>query len=105
MNAVQTLPARFSGTARTGGREFLRGCVAGACLAAFQGRGSRNARHVSRLALQGGVAMAAGALSADALLAREYWRAATFAALGAAGVLAMERMLRCGADENDMEKM
>ncbi len=105
MSAARMLPVRFSGAARTGGREFVRGCVAGACLAAFQGRGSRSARHVSRLALQGGVAMAAGALSADALLAREYWRAATFAALGAAGVLAMERMLRCGADENDMEKM
>lgn len=92
---------------RTGrlGADFARGLVATGLLAAVQGRaarpgGRRERRRVLRLALQGGVALAAGAAAAEAANRRDWSRAAAAVAVGALGALALEQLLN---DETDKE--
>lgn len=74
------------------GTVFARGFVVTGLLAALQG-GRRPGRDVLRLALQGGAALAAGTVAADALGRRDYRVAAAAVAAGAAGVIAAEAAL------------
>lgn len=86
---------------RTLGRDFVRGFVATGLLAAVQDRAARHGSHdsraeaqrVLRLALQGGAALAAGTEAATALQQRDWTRAMTVTAVGALGVLAIERLM------------
>lgn len=78
---------------------FVRGFVATGLLAAVQDRAARRGgrgepRRALRLALQGGTAMAAGTVAADALQARDWPLAATAMAAGGLGMLAIERFLQ-----------
>lgn len=77
---------------------FARGFVATALLVALQGRGEAavppaTARRVLRHALQGGAALAAGTVAADALPRRDYGLALTAVAAGVAGVVVAEYLL------------
>ena len=70
---------------------FARGFVATALLATLQDRHARGAtplpgRSILRHAIQGGTALAAGSVAADALLRRDYALALAAATAGAAGV-------------------
>lgn len=78
---------------------FARGFVATGLLAAVQDRAARRgqggeSRRVLRLALQGGTALAAGSVTAEALAARDWALAASAVAAGSLGVLAIERLLQ-----------
>lgn len=80
------------------GEQFLRGLVATACISAFQDVGKpaskKNLKRVLRHALQGGTALAAGSHAAIALGRRDWAGALLATAAGAAGVLAIEQLLR-----------
>ncbi|THF63259.1 hypothetical protein [Pseudothauera rhizosphaerae] len=99
---VRTLPA-VAGTPVIE-RSFVRGFVASACLSAIQGGqrspSSAEVRRVLRYALQGGTALAAGAGAAAAIERRDYTGALVAAAVGAAGVFVIERMLRDAAQRS-----
>jgi hypothetical protein len=93
-------PKRGAAGAATGElpRAFARGFVATALLATLQDRPARGAaplpgRSILRHAIQGGTALAAGSVAADALLRRDYVLALAAATAGAAGVLAAEYLL------------
>lgn len=88
---------------------FVRGFVATGLLSVCQDRFQPNAapidgRRVLRHALQGGVALAAGSVAAEALQRREYGVALTFAAGAAAGLVCCDYLLRPPAGINDVEK-
>jgi hypothetical protein len=75
---------------------FVRGAVAAGLLAAIQDRwtvGKPSGRKVMRLALQGGVALAAGAAGAESLRDRDYLGALVSCAVGALGVATAETLL------------
>lgn len=81
------------------GAGFARGFVATALLAAVQDRAARAGRRgepqrVLRLALQGGVALAAGSMAAHALQARNRTLALAAVAVGGVGVLVIEQLLQ-----------
>lgn len=83
---------------------FVRGFVATGLLAAAAtpaaaGRARDRVlnRTVLRRALQGGTAMAAGVAAANALQQRRYGTAALSLALGAAGLLAIEHLIKTAA--------
>lgn len=83
----------------SGGRvtDFTRGLVATGLLTAVQGRwtegGRPDGRRILRHALQGGAALAAASAAADALRTRDYAALLLAVAAGAAGVVAVERLL------------
>jgi len=83
------------------GGNFVKGFVAGGCLAAFQDVGAPAStldyQRVLRYALQGGAALAAGEYAAAAFRRGDYGRVLVAAAAGAAGVLLFERLLRDAA--------
>jgi len=77
---------------------FARGFVATGLLSLFQdrlepARPRPDTRKILRHALQGGAALSAATLLAEALRRRDYPTVATAAALGAGGVLAAEYLL------------
>lgn len=78
------------------GSAFVQGFVAAGLLAAVQDRAGRPAadRRTLRLALQGGASLAAGTYAAQAWRRGETGRALAAVAVGAAGVAAIEGMLR-----------
>lgn len=78
---------------------FVRGFVATGLLAAVQDRAARRGARTERqralrLALQGGAALAAGTVAAEALQGRDWALAATAVAAGALSVLTIERLLQ-----------
>lgn len=88
--------------------DFTRGFVATGLLAAFQDRAPasgqpNDGRRVLRHALQGGVALAAGAVAADALVQRDALRALIAVAAGATTVLTIEQALRPSAQKTLQE--
>jgi len=88
---------------------FVRGFVATGLLSVCQDRFQADARaidgrRVLRHALQGGVALAAGSLAADALQRRDYSTALTATAGAAAGLACLDYLLRHSAGSNDVEK-
>lgn len=76
---------------------FVRGFVAAALLSALQDRAAGPVppdwRKVLRHGLQGGAALTAGTLSAQALARRRYGTGAAAVAAGAAAVMAVEAAL------------
>lgn len=81
------------------GAGFVRGFIATGLLAAVQNRatrsgGKRERRRVLRLALQGGTALAAGTVAADALCSRDWTLAATAVAAGTLGAIAIEQLMQ-----------
>lgn len=77
---------------------FTRGFIATACLSAFQEqaipRSPKQFKRVLRHALQGGAALAAGTHAAVSVKQGDYLGAVLATALGAASVLAVERLLQ-----------
>lgn len=77
---------------------FTRGFIATACLSAFQEQrvpsSPKQFKRVLRHALQGGAALAAGTHAAIAVKQGNYLGAVLATALGAASVLAVERLLQ-----------
>ena len=77
---------------------FTRGFVATACLSAFQDArvpsSSVQVKRIFKQALQGGTALAAGAQAANAVQRKDYIGALLAAAVGAAGVLLIDRVLQ-----------
>ncbi len=88
--------------ARPTSASFVQGFVATGMLASIQNRPGRPAvnRRALRLALQGGTALAAGTAAAQAWQRRDLTRALTAVALGAAGVAAIEHLIK-ETKEND----
>lgn len=82
---------------------FLRGLVVTGMLVALQGRraGRPSGRKVVRHALQGGAALAAGTVAAEALVRRDVGLAAVAVAAGVAGVTAAELLLDDKHDEEN----
>lgn len=84
---------------------FARGFVATGLLSLFQDRlgpvppHPHDRRKILRHALQGGTALAAATMVAEALLQRDYPTVVTAAALGAGGVLAAEYLLTHRSNE------
>jgi len=83
---------------------FARGFVATGLLSAFQDRlepvlPQPHGRKILRHALQGGAALAAATLVAEALRRRDYPTVLTAATLGAGGVLAAEYLLTHRSNE------
>lgn len=79
---------------------FLRGFVATGLLAALHeqqhcadGAVALSGRRILRQAVQGGMALAAGAVTTDAVQRREYRLAITAVAAGAVGLLVAEHLL------------
>ncbi|AWJ92918.1 hypothetical protein Sp245p_24085 (plasmid) [Azospirillum baldaniorum] len=93
--------AKRSGKAREAGTlaaDFTRGMVATGLLTAVQDRWVTGAeppapRTILRHGLQGGAALAAASVAADALRNRDYARLALAVAAGAAGVVMIEHLL------------
>lgn len=85
---------------------FARGFLVTALLATLQDRGATAApkRKVLRHALQGGAALAAATVAAEALSRRDYPLALAAVAAGAAGVMAAESLLppQSHIQENDL---
>ncbi|MFM8442056.1 MAG: hypothetical protein ACKN9W_01800 [Methylococcus sp.] len=81
-----------------GVENFTQGLVAAGCVSAFQDVVRPDARlqgrRVLRHALQGGTALAAGAYAAEAVRCGDFTRAVLATAVGAAGVYALERLLK-----------
>ena len=99
MSHYHPLPVHFPVRYAMGGVEsFTQGLVAAGCVSAFQDvvrPDSRlQARRVLRHALQGGTALAAGTYAAEAVRCGDYTRAVMATAIGAAGVYALERLLK-----------
>lgn len=90
-------PAPPPGEARAA---FLRGFVGTALLSVLQNRAEGKAplsgKTVLRHAVQGGSALSAGTIAAEAMLVRDYTLAFTATLAGAAGVWAAETLLRDG---------
>lgn len=89
--------------------DFVRGFVTTGLLSALQKQGRKGGtapagRDVLRHALQGGAALAAGTAVAAALHHRNYGGALVAAAGGAAGLAAIEYLLRDEAGSNDKEQ-
>ncbi|ALJ38117.1 hypothetical protein D9623_27275 (plasmid) [Azospirillum brasilense] len=89
-------------------RDFTRGMVATGLLTAVQDRWVTGAeppapRTVLRHGLQGGAALAAASVAADALRNRDYARLALAVAAGAAGVVMIEHLLN-PAEEPPQER-
>lgn len=82
---------------------FVQGFVASGLLAALQHRTRRPAfdRRALRLALQGGAALAAGTVAAQAWQRRDLTRGLTAVALGAAGVAALEHLIKETKESDD----
>lgn len=84
---------------------FARGFLVTGLLGALRdrrGAAPPSGRRVLRHALQGGSALAAGSVAAEALARRDYSLAVAAVAAGAAGVLAAEYLLNSdGADEKE----
>lgn len=88
---------------------FVRGFVATGLLAALPG-GAASAmqpqagKTILRQALQGGIALAAGGTAAAALQRREYAAALLAISGGAAGLIAVDYLLRKPAHKDNKEK-
>lgn len=87
---------------------FARGFVATALLATVQDRCERGAKplpgqKILRHAIQGGTALAAGTVAAQALLRRDFRLALTATAIGAAGLLATEYLLNLHHQDDNQE--
>lgn len=82
---------------------FTRGALVAGLLAAIQDRNHPDANPIRtvRLSLQGGVALTAATMAADALGRRDYARAAIAATAGAVSLLAAETLLTPADKEND----
>jgi len=81
---------------------FTRGMIAAGLLTAIQDRanvGRSPNRKVVRLALQGGVALAAGTATAESLRDQDYLGALAAFAGGAVGVMALEALLASESSE------
>jgi hypothetical protein len=80
---------------------FVRGMLVTGMLMALQDRkaGKPDGHRVLRHAVQGGAALAAGTVAAEALMRRDYKLAAMAVAAGTAGVIAAEHLI----DKNDKE--
>jgi hypothetical protein len=76
---------------------FARGFLVTGMLVALQGRGA-SGRKTLRHAVQGGSALAAGTIAAEALSRRDYGLAVAAVAAGAAGVLAAEHLLNSDSE-------
>ncbi|MBK6998864.1 MAG: hypothetical protein IPH35_02425 [Rhodoferax sp.] len=92
--------------------DFTRGFVATGLLATFQDRAQRqfsangqtfDGRRILRHALQGGIALAAGSVAAEALVRRNALRALIAVAAGATTVLTIEQTLRANAQQTPQE--
>lgn len=91
------------------GVDFTRGFVATGLLSLFQDRdqltiGRADAARILRHALQGGVALSAGSAAAEAVRRQDYATAMTALAGGAAGILAIEKLLRRPAPTHTIEE-
>lgn len=88
-----------------GDGSFLRGFVASACLSAAQdvpqAAARKNLKRVLRHALQGGTALTAGGYAVAALRRHDYAGVLIAAAAGAAGVFAIEQLLREAAPRHE----
>lgn len=87
---------------------FARGFLVTGLLVALQGRREPGAmppprRKVLRHALQGGAALAAGTVAAEALRRRDYGLALAAVAAGAAGVVAAEYLLNPDRRDDNKE--
>ncbi|CCG41787.1 hypothetical protein [Magnetospirillum molischianum] len=87
---------------------FARGFVTTGLLSMFQDRlepvsPAPSGRKILRHALQGGAALSAATMVAEALRQRDYPTVLTAAALGAGGVLAAEYLLTHGSSERNEE--
>ncbi|MCD2453687.1 hypothetical protein GO003_025235 [Methylicorpusculum oleiharenae] len=94
----QPYPYAHSLPQMRGGASFTQGFVASACLSAFQDVNKpcskADYKRILRQGLQGGTALAAGARSAVALRHGNYTDALLSVAIGAAGVLLLENLLK-----------
>lgn len=84
---------------------FVRGAIATGLLSAIQretGAPPRAGRAVLRHALQGGAALAAGTVAAEALRRGRMAEALIAAAGGAAGMVAIEILLNSQVDDTEM---
>lgn len=90
-----------------GDGSFTRGFVSAGCISAFQDMTTSpsqvNYKRVLRHGLQGGTALAAGSRAATALRHRDYSGALIATALGAAGVLLIENLIRDSAKPQEEE--
>lgn len=92
---------------RSAAGAFVQGFVANGLLAALQHQTGRPAldRRTLRRALQGGAALAAGTAAARAWQRQDLARALTAVALGAAGVAAIEHLIKDTKEsDNGQEK-
>lgn len=83
--------------ARSGGEipdHFVRGFVSAGLLASAAHPGKPRPRRVARLALQGGVALAAGAATLAALRRNAPFAALASVAAGAASLMVIEQLLQ-----------
>ncbi len=89
--------------ARPASGAFVQGFVASGLLATLQHQAGRPAldQRALRLALQGGAALAAGTAAAQAWQRRDLTRALTAVALGAAGVAAIEHLIKETKESDD----
>ncbi|MDR2165189.1 MAG: hypothetical protein LBO79_06100 [Zoogloeaceae bacterium] len=79
---------------RTFGNDFVRGALVSGIVAAFAREGpARFDRATARAALQGGAALAAASMAADALQQNRYPGAVLAAAGAAASVYVLQRLL------------
>ncbi len=81
---------------------FIRGFLVAGLLIAIQNRFQPD-RRMLRQSLQGGAALAAGTVAAEAFARRDYARALAAVAVGAAGVVAAEMLLKSDNPITDME--
>ncbi len=84
------------------GTAFARGFVVTGLLTALKG-GGRSGRDVLRFALQGGAALAAGTVAAEALGRRDYAVAVAAVAAGAVGIVVAEALTSLTSGELSIE--
>lgn len=91
-----------------GDGSFTQGLVAASCISAFQDIATSPAqvdyKRVLRHGLQGGTALAAGSRTAMALRHHDYAGALIATALGAAGVLLIENLMRDSAKPQEEDQ-
>lgn len=87
---------------RTAGGAFVQGFVASGLLASVQNRGRPTLdKRALRFALQGGAALAAGTVASRSWQRGDLTRALTALGLGAAGVVAIEHLLKETKESED----
>lgn len=85
---------------------FFRGFIATGLLVALQerqagGHGATSKKRILRLSLQGGAALSAATVSAEAIYRRDYLAAAIAALAGAAGIVAADRLTNLIKEEKE----